>query len=810
VSPTSSSRDPFRATGPAGAEARDVRTAEAAGGREARLRTLVEQIPAVVFLRYQEDGLSEVYVSPALEARLGYSHREWLDDPLRFIDCLHPDDRRRWNADAAALLATGEPVHADYRVLARGGRTVWFHCEATFLRRPDGSPWLLHGVGFDITAVKEQQLKLAQAEERFRGLLECAPDPIVIVDETGAIVIANTASERVFGYSRGELLGQPVEMLVPARFRDRHAWHRQGFFPSAHFRPMGNGLELHGLRKNGTEFPVEVSLSVLRTGSEVLVLSAIRDISERLKAERERAALERAKAQAEAVAMAKTEFLANISHEIRTPMNGVVGMAHLLDGADLNDDQRELLDMLRGSAEAMLRVVNDILDFSQIEGGQVAVEQTPFTLTSLVAESVRTFGVQADARELALTAFVDPGLPEQIVGDAGRLRQVIVNLVGNAIKFTKRGDVRVLVTAAAPRDDGTPRVRIDVRDTGIGIPFDKQRLIFEAFRQADGSTTRSHGGTGLGLSISSRLADLMGGHLSVESEPGVGSCFTLVIPARPAADTVPLAERYRARLEGTRALVALAHPNERADVSALLAGCGVHVDSCERVPVTAGLIGSGTPWDVAVIDLRLRDEAGRNLLEAANGLPLPPVVLRTSLAEGSRIRPVPPVAAAVMMPLSPVGLLDAVAAAVARGFASTRQDRRSRIDELRVLVADDDAVNLKVVTGFLAKLGTVPTCATSGRQAAELAARETFDVILLDVEMPDGDGFWATAAIREGAAATRAICPYIIALTGRALSEDRAQCLAAGMDDYVSKPINPRDLYEALERASTHVPSLVP
>jgi two-component system sensor histidine kinase/response regulator len=488
-----------------------------------QFREIIDDLEAIV---WEADAATWqfTFVNRQAEQILGYSVERWLSEPNFWVNHIHPDDRERAVTTCMHATANGENHQFDYRALAADGRIVWLRDRVRVVKNDAGKPVWLRGVMVDITDSHRSDQLLRESEERFRRIFEDGPFGITILGLDSRFQKANDTFCNMLGYRADELLGRTyLEITHPDDMEKEIELTKQVF---GGVIPNFN-TEKRLVKKNGEVVWVNLAATVITAadGSPLYGLGMIEDITARKQAHE---ALVAAKELAEAANRAKSEFLANMSHEIRTPMHGVMGMVDLVLDTDLNPEQRDCLEIARASASSLLAILNDILDFSKIEAGHLELEETPFSVAALVHETCSMVDLAARNKGLELRHDIGDSVPPVLAGDPLRLRQVLLNLINNAIKFTSRGFVEVRVTLKELQADGAI-VAFTVADTGIGMSPSQQRLIFDAFRQADGSTSRRYGGTGLGLSISRRLVELMNGEIGVQSQPGLGSSFHFTV-----------------------------------------------------------------------------------------------------------------------------------------------------------------------------------------------------------------------------------------------------------------------------------------
>ena len=758
-----------------------------------------------------------VYYSPGLWAMLGYEHGRMPSTVEAWQSLIHPDDlplyRRRTESQLNGIASFIEP---EYRVRARSGDWRWVYTRAkSVTTSPDGRPSRIIGTVQDITARREAEVALreSQAEARKLSLVAAKTDnPVLIGSPDGRIEWANEAFCRVMEYSLEEVVGKnPSHFMVGPETSPRTIARIR----AAMARGQGISTDVVNYSKSGRKYHLHIEIQPVRgAGGELENFIAVEtDITARVETEHQ---LRRAKAEADDASRAKSEFLASMSHEIRTPMNGVIGMTSLLMETTLAAEQRDYVNTIRTSGEALLTIINDILDFSKIESGKMELERAPFELALCVEEALDLFALQASAKKLELGYHLAPEVPAWILGDVTRLRQVIVNLVNNAVKFTPSGsisvEIRRVVRAPDPLgfdsgplpDPARLTLEFAIRDTGIGIPPDRLDRLFKAFSQVDSSTTRKYGGTGLGLAICQRLCELMGGGVRVESPPGGGSAFIFTIQTELAPGTADAAPPVLPPpLLGGPVLCVEDHPVTQARLRTLFLKWGVDFHLAADAPAALALVPTlPKPPAMIVIDAGERDSASP--VEALAAIKCPRLILFPFGQTIPLPHPDGQPFSSTTKPIRTSALLQAVNALFhpsAFGAATTFRPTERPIGEeipLEVLLAEDNVVNQKVALRFLERLGYRADAVANGLEAVTTLENRRYDLVLMDVQMPEMDGYEATRQIRARLPANRQ--PKIIALTANAMQGDRDLAVACGMDDHISKPVKMHEIAAAIRR----------
>ncbi len=817
----------------------DRKKAEESLARERTLlRTLIDALPDFIFVKDTECRF--VLANAAELQRLGESVQEQImgKEEDHYLPSIETRVKRRAEEQ---VLSSGIPdINREEHIHDCNGVVRWVQTTRVPLRDVRGSVIGLVGVSHDISARRQAERDIQESAERLEKIIETVDEGITVSDLNEHYEIFNSKMEEITGYAGSDLNGMAdaaARLYRDGDQRARISAQRREAWETGRTEEV----ELIITTKAGKEKTVLVSTSLVKYKNQQMLLSAWRDITSRKMAEQEMARyaeqllqakssaeaqaeilanqtrdLEEAREQALEASRLKSEFVANMSHEIRTPMNGVIGMTGLLLDTVLSPEQQEYAEIIRTSAESLLTIINDILDFSKIEAGKLTLEVIDFNLRGVVDEAIDMLAQRASQKHLEFVSFVTEDVPVYLRGDPGRTRQVIVNLLNNAIKFTEKGEVSLTVSVEMETESST-MVRFRVKDTGIGIAPERANRLFKPFSQADGSTTRKYGGTGLGLTISKQLVEMMGGKIGVESQQGAGSefWFTAILKKSPMRPPMQLEPSHIVGLkilivdDNSTNRIILSHHTESWGMLPTAVGTG-----SDAIDILQRAARGNEPFAIALVDMQLPDTDGYTLTQTIKSLPLTAntvVLMLTSLGNGSGWSSINGLAGCLTKPVKEGTLHDTLLRLFAREPSATEPGDGlgpavpvATARTARILIAEDNPINQRVALRMLQKIGYSATIVSNGREAVDAVKSLHYDIVLMDCNMPEMDGFDATGEIRSWEGEGHRT--VIIAMTANALQGDRDKALAAGMDDYISKPVNQKDLYAMLEHWSSTIP----
>jgi two-component system sensor histidine kinase/response regulator len=768
----------------------------------ARYRQLVENASDIIF---QTDlGGSFTFVNPVVLRLTGYTEKEILGK--HFTELIRPDHREEVMRFYGRQFVKRLPVtYYEFPMVTKQGMTLWIGQSTQIIM--DGETFAgFQSIARDITERKQAEELLRRANQEQQRLLSTAATAIFTLDSAGIVTGVNEEFSLITGFEKDDIIGKPSSVLQEQQGEEPYSLFQLG---------VKDRLVRHqcSIRtKDGRVLTVLKNASVERddSGRIIAAIESFIDVTELIEARRF----------AEQASVAKSEFLANMSHEIRTPMNGIIGMTQLVLNTQINEEQRDYLQSVMTSADSLLGLINDILDFSKIEAGKLELAPMQFSLRDCIADTMTTMAIGADNKGFELVYSIPSNIPDSVIGDPGRIRQILVNLLGNAIKFTAKGEI-ALSAELELKTDNEVCVHFSVTDTGIGIPHEKQAEIFNAFEQADGSTTRVYGGTGLGLTITARLVEMMKGRIWVESEMGKGSVFHftvwLSLSSEPASKGIPLDV---SNLKGINVLVVDDNATNRRILEESLRTWGMKATSVDGGKAALEEMKKGeilgNPFTIVLVDYMMPEMDGFELAEKIKADPsianTTMIMLTSAGQRGDAARCLElGISAYLLKPINQKQLFETIRGSLQKSHVIqtkpsllTRHSIRESKRSLNVLLAEDNLINQKLAVSLIQRMGHKVSIAQNGKLALEAIEAEKFDIILMDVQMPEMDGMEATQTIRARERLTGRPRIPIIAMTAHAMAGDRDRCLEAGMDGYISKPVNPQELFEAIENIELH------
>ncbi|MDH5355849.1 MAG: PAS domain S-box protein [Gammaproteobacteria bacterium] len=728
-----------------------------------------------------------------------------------------PNDGKMLRAYDQAIMISGRPnLHAETEQLNRYGYQCWYETSKIPLIDAKGHTIGILGAYTDITQRKAIELSLKESEERHRTIFETIVDGIINIDSRGVIDSINPAIEKMFGYSANELLGKNISLLMPDQMAKEHDKFMENYARSGKAKILGTSRELQAQKKDGTVFPVDIALDKMFYGEKRMFTGIIRDISDRLEAEQEVLA---AKELAEQANQAKSDFLSSMSHEIRTPMNGVLGMVQVLDDTPLDDQQKSYLNTIKSSGENLLAIVNDILDFSKLDSGLYEIEQIAFNLEVVCQECLELTSGNSAQKELELYFDYAPECPRNFIGDPSRIRQILINLLGNAIKFTQKGFVRLGVSYQASDPGGGDLLRFEIEDSGIGIKPGAIDDLFEKFTQADQSTARKYGGTGLGLAISKKLTSLMGGDIGVNSDYGKGTTFWAEIPF-PVAEAAEIA--VDASLEGIPVLYVDTNPRHEQNFKHIINHMGAKPEVLTRtdkiIETLCQAEAKGSPFQIAIFGQPLSAtevlDLGHDIRSHLQFDNLKLLLLYPDKEKSSSQACFQAGFNGYLSKLCRYEVLQIMLSMLLKqskdqSVISQHSIEASLLSKVEtvvqfgasILLVEDVPTNQIIAKKLLTKMGAEVLLANNGQEAVDQFKINQYDLIFMDCKMPVMDGYQATRAIREIESIHGVKNPIpIIALTANAFGQERILCEEAGMNEVLTKPFKRSDLSDALKQ----------